>query len=217
MATIILFGCEKGGTGKTTFATNVAGILASFGKKVLLIDHDKQGSSSPWAAVRDENESLAKVYSMELTGMGISRKVLDHEKHYDYVICDAGGRDSFELREILGVADIAILPFKPSQFDIWTIEKMSRIIMTSTIHNHKLKPKILINMASTHPHAKDRAKALEATKEFENLSVCDFVIKNRTAYMVAPESGKTVFELNANERSEKAIEEMKNLVKFVIS
>ena len=217
MARIILFGGEKGGTGKTTLATNISGILALYKKKVLLVDTDKQGSSSPWCSLRDTNEDLKSVFSMELTGIGIAKKILSFEASFDYVIIDAGGRDSFELRESLGIADVAFIPFKPSQFDIWTAEKMSSVIAQASATNDNLISYIVINMASTHYLSHDVSKSIAALKEFENIKYSNIVVKMRTAYMAAPELGMTVFELPPKSRSEKAIEEMKQLIKLAIA
>ena len=51
---IISFINQKGGVGKTTLSINVASALANAGHKVLLIDADKQGSSTAWASLREE-------------------------------------------------------------------------------------------------------------------------------------------------------------------
>ena len=45
---IVLIGGEKGGTGKTTIATNLAALRAMAGRDVLLVDTDPQGSASYW-------------------------------------------------------------------------------------------------------------------------------------------------------------------------
>ena len=52
---IVLIGGEKGGTGKTTIATNLAALRAMAGRDVLLVDTDPQGSASYWTTSRDEN------------------------------------------------------------------------------------------------------------------------------------------------------------------
>ena len=45
---IILFGGEKGGTGKTTLAVNLAAMRARAGYDVLLVDADRQESAAAW-------------------------------------------------------------------------------------------------------------------------------------------------------------------------
>ena len=48
---------EKGGTGKTTLATNLAGMRATAGRDVLIIDADRQGSASYWAEKRSNTHA----------------------------------------------------------------------------------------------------------------------------------------------------------------
>ena len=55
---IVLIGIEKGGTGKTTLATNLAALRVSKGYEVLLVDTDKQNSANFWAACRDEQPTV---------------------------------------------------------------------------------------------------------------------------------------------------------------
>ena len=58
---VILIGGEKGGTGKTTLATNLAANLVLEGSDVLVIDTDHQGSFTTWSALRDETDKLNQI------------------------------------------------------------------------------------------------------------------------------------------------------------
>ena len=51
---IILFGGEKGGSGKTTLATNISSLRVSSQPDTLLVDTDRQSTSSFWCSVREE-------------------------------------------------------------------------------------------------------------------------------------------------------------------
>ena len=57
---IIAFLNQKGGVGKTTLSINVAADLANRGHKVLLIDADKQGSTSTWASLREDAPGIVQ-------------------------------------------------------------------------------------------------------------------------------------------------------------
>ena len=86
---------EKGGTGKTTFATNLAGMRAATGNDVLIIDADRQGSASYWAEKRDgKGGELAIVHSVQKFGTGLMFAVKDMARRYDDIIIDVGGRDT---------------------------------------------------------------------------------------------------------------------------
>lgn len=88
---ITVFGGEKGGTGKTTLATNIAAMLAGHGKDVLLIDTDRQGTASLWATVRDEEELECRVSCVQKFGKGLPAQIRDLAERYDEIIIDAGG------------------------------------------------------------------------------------------------------------------------------
>ena len=119
---IILIGGEKGGTGKTTLATNMAAMRALAGRDVLLIDTDPQGSANYWAQNRDEEEISPRVACVQKFGKGLPAEVKDLAVRYQDIIIDAGGRDSVELRSAMVIADQAYIPIQPSQFDIWDAE-----------------------------------------------------------------------------------------------
>ena len=47
---------------------------------------------------------------------------------YADIIIDAGSRDTAGLRAALTVADVALVPFQPRSFDLWTLDKVISLI-----------------------------------------------------------------------------------------
>ena len=74
---IVLIGGEKGGTGKTTLATNLAAMRALAGRDVLMIDTDPQGSANYWAQSRDEENITPRVACIQKFGKGLPKEVQD--------------------------------------------------------------------------------------------------------------------------------------------
>ena len=135
---ILLVGGEKGGTGKTTIAVNLAAMRAHKGRDVLLVDTDPQGSASYWTQVRDEGSVTPRVASIQKFGKGVQQELQDLSKRYQDIIIDAGGRDSVELRAALVVANLALVPIQASQFDLWTLDRMDSLVAQARGFNEKL-------------------------------------------------------------------------------
>jgi chromosome partitioning protein len=89
---IILIGGEKGGTGKTTLAVNMAAARAKAGHDVLVVDTDPQGSASYWTAAREEKKIEPRIPSVQKFGKTLASELRDLGKRYEEIIVDAGGR-----------------------------------------------------------------------------------------------------------------------------
>ncbi|OGR05988.1 MAG: chromosome partitioning protein [Deltaproteobacteria bacterium RIFOXYD12_FULL_50_9] len=214
---IILFGGEKGGTGKSTLATNIAVMRARAGHDVLLLDTDKQATSSKWASVREEEVIAPGLFAVQKFGKGIPALVQDLQSRYDDIIIDAGGRDNPELRYALAIAEKAYIPVLPSDFDAWTIRDMDRLIEMAQSFNPDLTAYIVISRASTHPQSREADGTREDIlgEQLEQLTITDTVIFERVAYRKAARNGKAVVELSNKDRDEKAIFEIEALYKEV--
>ena len=210
---IILIGGEKGGTGKTTLAVNLAALRALQGRDVLLIDTDIQASASYWAQSRDEAGTQPRVACIQKFGKGLQTEVRDLAKRYKDLIIDAGGRDSLELRAALVAADRVYIAIQPSQFDIWTLGRMDDLVKTAQGFNPTLQAWVVISRASTNPSVSEVAEARNLLADFEHVQLSSVVIRDRIAYRKAARDGLSVEELKPTDS--KAGEEMQALFQEV--
>ena len=111
---IIVVGGIKGGSGKSTIATNLTVMCAIAGQDVLLIDADDQETASDFTALRNETQSNKVRYTcIKLTGAAVRTETLRLPEKYQTIIIDSGGRDTVSQRAALTVADVALVPFLP--------------------------------------------------------------------------------------------------------
>jgi chromosome partitioning protein len=211
---IVLFGGEKGGTGKTTLATNMAAMLALQGRDVLLLDTDRQGTASFWATVREESEVEPRISCVQKFGKSLASQVRDLAERYDEIVIDAGGRDSVELRYALGVCDRAYVPIQPFQFDIWTIRQMDELVEMAQGLNENLEAFLILNRVSTNPTVREDQETRDFFNEegFQNLSLLNANLRDRIAFRKSARDGISVVEWK---QDKKATAEMNNLFKEV--
>ncbi len=214
---IVLVGGVKGGSGRSTIATNLAAWLAGEGRKLSLLDTDKQMSSSKWATRRDEliakDGSVPKVFCPEKRGDGIGKFAVDLESQFETVIIDAGGRDSSELRSAMTVADILIIPMAPSQFDMETLEDFMTTISESKGFNPNLRSIIVINRVDRSRGADEFMDAIEALEGLPGIELSRNYISNYKIYRTAITEGLGVTEL----KHSKAKAEIQMLAQEVFS
>ena len=115
MGNIIAIISGKGGVGKTTIAINVASYLAQQGCKTLLIDADKQGSSSTWASFREETPFQV----VSLARENMAKDALSLATQYDYTLIDAPPHAEAISRSCIIAADIVVMPIEPSGLSTW--------------------------------------------------------------------------------------------------
>ena len=129
---------EKGGAGKSSLAQSLAVHLAVDRKAdVLLIDADPQRTTAEWAEERAETD-LPRIHCVELTG-NISHDLCDLNERYGEIVLDCGGADSKAMRSALGVADVALVPFRPKRRDLKVAPSMADILETAQAMNKDLR------------------------------------------------------------------------------
>lgn len=201
---IIAVGGIKGGTGKTTLATNLVVERSKMGRKVLLVDADEQKSSIDWTNFRTKESSWVTI---SLSGSLIHDQIKKLKRDYDDIIIDNGSRDTTSQRSALVIADKVLIPFQPRCLDIWTIEMVIRLIKEIKVVNEKLKPYVVFNRADS--RGSDNETAVEIISKYQDLTCLPVFIKNRKIYNNAMADGLGVSEMP--QKDHKALDEIKKL------
>jgi len=110
---VIVVANPKGGVGKSTLATNIAGCLAAAGHAVMLGDVDRQQSARQWLALRAPQ--LPVIHGWDVAGNDIVRP----PKGTTHVVLDTpAGLHGKRLEAVMRIADRILIPLQPSLFDI---------------------------------------------------------------------------------------------------
>ena len=191
---IVVVGGIKGGSGKTTVATNLAVMRALTGHDVLLVDADDQETASDFTMLRNERVAANKTYtSIKLTGQAVRTETRRLASKYDDVVIDTGGRDTSSQRAALTVADVLLVPFVPRSFDIWTLEKVGELVGEMRVANPELQAHVFINRAD--PTGRDNHEAAEVLRDSDGLVFIDTPLGTRKAFGSAASQGLAVSEL----------------------
>lgn len=211
---IVIVGGIKGGSGKTTVATNLAVIRAAEGRDVLLIDADDQETASDFTILRNERQADAPSYtSIKLTGAAVRTETLRLREKYQDIIIDTGGRDTTSQRAALTVADMLLVPFVPRSFDVWTLEKVGALVTEMRAANGSLRAHAFLNR--TDPRGQDNDDAADVLKDTEALAFLDAPLGTRKAFGNAAAQGLAVTELKPQDP--KASDEMMQLYRHVFA
>lgn len=210
---IIVIGGIKGGSGKTTLATNLAVLRSQEGRKVLLVDADEQRSTSDWAEQRESDGVETGWSTIQLSGKTINAQLQKLGADYDEVIVDVGGRDTTSQRSALSIADLFLVPFKPRSLDIWTVGPLKKMISEIKAVNAQLMCIAVINQADS--RGSDNYDATEVLKECPDLVCSPISIGHRKAFANAAADGLGVIELKTQDK--KANEEIRKLYEYVFN
>jgi chromosome partitioning protein len=209
---IITIGGIKGGSGKTTIATNLVVQLLRQGRDVLLVDADDQESATDFSAFRHRELGGSLGYTaVKLTGRELHANVGRLATKYDDVVIDTGGRDTVSQRSALTVAHSYLVPFAPRSLDIWTLRRVENLIAEVSPFNPGLRCLTFINKADARGTA--REEAAELLRSSASLRFLPAAVGNRISFANATAAGLGVAELRPPD--EKAIAELEELCRQV--
>ena len=111
---VVVVANPKGGVGKSTLASNLAGYFASQGRAVMLGDVDRQQSSRLWLGLRPEAARPIAAWDVQRDFIVRPPKGTTH-----VVLDTSAGLHGSRLREVMRLADKVLVPVQPSIFDIY--------------------------------------------------------------------------------------------------
>ncbi|WP_275039080.1 AAA family ATPase [Edwardsiella tarda] len=214
---ILTIANTKGGVGKSTLAVNIAAARALQGRKVWLVDGDKQGSSQTAILVRSESGVTPGIACSHYPDGAVLRsQVLLQKDGFDDVIIECGGRDSTAMRAALTLTDVFLCPTAPGSFEAWAMDANRDLVREARSIRDGLVCYALLNKADTHPKASDNAEMLEMMEEYkDDMPILNTTIYSRKAFSNAAGSGRTVKELKLRSREKVAIDELDKLISML--
>lgn len=202
---ILLLGGEKGGSGKSCLAQNLATWIKQSGGDILLVDADPQCTSYDWAIERAEQPDLPKIPSVKAHG-NIRQVLLDLRMRYRHIIVDSGGADSEALRSAMTVATHMLIPFRPKRRDLKTLPKVADLVKLASTVNPGLIVRSIITQCPSLPTQVTRIlDAKEACESF-GLRAMDAITFSRNVYDDADENGCSVIENEIDSKARSEIE-----------
>ena len=183
----ILIANPKGGSGKTTLATNLAGYLAKQNQRVVMWDLDQQKSSLSWLALR-----APELPSISRLGLGRDASK-GNIKNNDWLVLDSpAGIQGKNLSHALKIAHKIIVPVQPSVFDMAaTRDFINRLTEEKTIQ----RKKSFIGIVGMRVDPRTRAAStLEQFLMQYDLPILTY-LRDTMVYVNAAFNGKSIFDL----------------------
>jgi len=192
---ITLIGGNKGGSGKTTTAVNVAVGLALRGHDVCLVNADLQRTAAKWHAEREEAGITPAITLVEKFD-NITQTLRALDGKYAHVIVDVAGRNSREFITGGVIADQIIAPLQCSQPDLDTLVELQQQVEAMRDLNPELKVFCLQSMATTNPvlRGNERKEFVEYLAEFPTIDTLNTVVCFRKVFRDTMSNGLGVLE-----------------------
>lgn len=196
----------KGGCGKSTISTNLAGYFANWDMKVALADLDEQKSSLEW--LRARSMMYARIH-----GISAWTGEMAVPPDTEVIIMDtpAGMHHMKEISDMIQVADILLIPVLPSPIDIRAAAKfIHELLLVHKVSRTKTKIGIVANRVRVN------TLAYKSLERFVNALNIPFITGLRMSrnYLTAADKGLSIFDLPPKQ-AEHDIEQWLPLIKWL--
>jgi chromosome partitioning protein len=199
---VFLVANPKGGVGKSTVATNLAGYFARQGHRTMLGDLDRQHSSRAWLSLRPAHLPVIESWDVD------AERVARPPRGVTHVVLDSPAAiHGSLLKDALRVADRVIVPLQPSLFDIYATTSF----LAKLAERGDLKGNGQVGVLGMRVDQRTRASdQLQRFVEGLNLPVLGF-LRDTQNYVQLAAHGLTVWDV-APSRVEKDVEQWSPLL-----
>ncbi len=182
---VITVAQQKGGSGKTTLAANLAVALARAGHSVALLDTDPQGSLGRWFMTRRERGEPGLEFATA-SAWGVSYECDKLRKLHDFIIVDTPPKVDADLRPALRESDLVLVPVAASHVDVWATESVLDLA-----RRERRPAMVVLNRVKAGTRVLDEVAAAVAAMEVLQAQTA---LGNRVAYAETLGQGKSVLE-----------------------
>jgi chromosome partitioning protein len=190
----ILICNSKGGSGKSTIATNLAGYFAHSGCSTALMDYDPQGSATKWISQRPKDKPQVYGVTAYKSRQDLTRAwQLGLPSKAEWVIIDApAGVNGFRLADFVQRVDTVIIPVLPSPIDIHaTTNFIKDLMLVGKARHFGTNIAVLANRVKENTHIFKQLRSFLTSLELPYVAT----LRESQDYIRAAEQGLSIHEL----------------------
>jgi chromosome partitioning protein len=189
MAFVVAVAQQKGGSGKSTVAANLAAVLAADGRRVALLDTDPQGSVTRWHEERlrhPKNGKAAPLFFDHPSGWRVPAALDRLRREQDVVVLDTPPHAGTDAKLAIRASDLVLMPLQPSPADLWACDGTRRLAA-----EERRPLRALLNRVPAQGKMRDRVVSALAERE---IPLLEQSLGNRAQFGAAFLDGLSVTE-----------------------
>jgi chromosome partitioning protein len=201
---VIVVANPKGGVGKSTLSTNLAGYFAAQGHQVMLGDVDRQQSSRTWLSLRPE--AARPIHTWDAS----HDEIVKPPKGTTHVVLDTpAGLHGKRLDDIMKLADRIVVPLQPSIFDIYATRHFLNEVLAHR-KSDKVQAGVIGMRVKDGTIAADQLRAFAATLEVPVIGY----LRDTQNYIQLAARGLTLWDV-APSRVERDVEQWQPILRWL--